>query len=95
MNKFRKKPVVIEAMTFSEMIDLGLSQKDTTIVNGMPWSFEINGHAISHENNECYLITTLEGTHNMTPSDMLIIGIQGEIYPCKMDIFLATYERSK
>lgn len=91
MTKWRKKPVVIEAMTFYEMVEYGKANGGN-IVDGMPWSFEINGHAISHENDECYIISTLEGTHHMTPADMLIIGIQGEIYPCKLDIFKATYE---
>lgn len=93
MKKFVKKPVVIEALTFSEMVDIGRSKGN--IVNGMPWSFDINGYPISHENDECYLIGTLEGTYNMTPKDMLIIGIKGEIYPCKIDIFNATYEEVK
>ncbi len=91
MPKFRKKPVVIEALTFNEMVQLAKKQGANEVA-GMPWSFKINGHAISHENDERYLITTLEGTHNMTPQDMLIIGVQGEIYPCKIDIFAATYE---
>jgi len=30
----------------------------------------------------------------MTPDDMLLTGVKGEIYPCKMDIFLATYEEA-
>ena len=89
--KFRKKPVVIEALTFDEMVEYGRANT-TNIVRGMPWSFEINGHAISHENDDCYVITTLEGTHHMTRNDMLIIGVKGEIYPCKLDIFAATYE---
>ncbi len=91
MAKFRKKPVVIEAMTFDEMVEYGKANGGN-IVAGMPWSFQINGHAVSHESDERYLISTLEGTHNMTPQDMLIIGVQGEIYPCKLDIFEATYE---
>lgn len=91
MAKFQKKPVVIEALTFAEMVEYGKANGGN-IVDGMPWSFSINGHAISHENDERYIITTLEGTHNMTPADMLIIGIKGEIYPCKLDIFEATYE---
>jgi len=91
MAKYRKKPVVIEALTFDELVQYG-KDNGGNIVNDMPWSFEINGHPITHENDECYLITTLEGTHNMTPNDMLIVGIQGEIYPCKIDIFKATYE---
>ena len=94
MAKFRKKPVVIEAITFDEMVELAKA-RGANMVAGMPWSFDINGHAISHENDECYIITTLEGTHHMTPKDMLITGVQGEIYPCKMDIFEATYEEVK
>ncbi|HAR37913.1 MAG TPA: hypothetical protein DCS09_04685 [Porphyromonadaceae bacterium] len=91
MSLFRKKPVVVEAITFDEMIEHG-TNTGGNIVNGMPWSFTYNGHPISHENDKCYLIPTLEGTHNMTPGDMLITGVSGEIYPCKIDIFLKTYE---
>ncbi len=46
--KFRKKPVVIEALTFDEMVERGRAVA-TCAVNGVPWSFEINGYAISHE----------------------------------------------
>jgi hypothetical protein len=89
--KFRKKPVVIEAITFEEFVEYG-KNNGANIVNGMPWSFEYNGHPVTHENDECYLIPTLEGTHNFTPQDMLIIGVHGEIYPCKKDIFEKTYD---
>lgn len=93
MSKFRKKPVVIDAITFDELVEHGKSQVDEAHrVNGMPWAFTYNGHPITHERDDCYLIPTLEGTHNMTPADMLITGVQGEIYPCKRDIFEATYE---
>ena len=89
--KFRKKPVVIEAITFAELVQHG-RDAGANIVNGMPWSFSYAGHPISHENDERYLIPTLEGTMNMTPGDMLITGVKGEIYPCKADIFAATYD---
>ncbi len=90
MAKFRKVPVEIEAISFDELVQYGKDNSGT--INGMPWSFEYKGHSVTHENNECYLIPTLEGTHNMTPKDMLITGVKGEIYPCKIDIFEATYE---
>jgi len=105
MAKFRKKPVVIEAITFHELIEHGhkFIEENPKEGNygfhengnekcGLPWHFKYKGHAISHENDQCYLIPTLEGTHNMTPADMLITGVKGEIYPCKIDIFEATYE---
>jgi len=90
--KYREKPAVIEAITFQELFEHGIRQGAETH-NGMPWSFEYNGHAITHENDECYLIPTLEGIHIMTPKDMLITGVQGEIYPCKIDIFETTYDK--
>ena len=92
MEKYRKKPVIIEAITFDELLQYG-RENGSNIVNDMPWSFNYKGHPITHENDECYLIPTLEGTHNFTPQDMLITGVQGEIYPCKIDIFEATYEK--
>ena len=92
MAKFRKKPVVIEAITFDELVKHGL-ENGANVNNGMPWSWNYKGHPITHENDQCYLIPTLEGTHHMTPTDMLITGVKGEIYPCKIDIFEATYEK--
>lgn len=91
MAKFRKKPVVIEAITFNELVHHGITHGGN-VINSMPWSFKYNGHPVTHENDDCYLIPTLEGTMKMTRGDMLITGVQGEIYPCKADIFAATYE---
>jgi hypothetical protein len=91
MAKYRKKPVVIEAITFGELVAHGMAS-GANVVNGMPWSFQYNGHPITHENDNCYLIPTLEGTMKMDRGDMLITGVKGEIYPCKPDIFAATYE---
>jgi len=91
MAKFRKKPVVIEAITFDELVEYG-KWDGATLTNGMPWSFNYQGKPITHENDQCYLIPTLEGVMKFTPSDMLITGVRGEIYPCKIEIFNATYE---
>lgn len=40
-------------------------------------------------------IDTLEGGHNVCPGDWIITGVKGERYPCKPDIFEATYEPVK
>lgn len=91
MPKFRKKPVVVEAITFEELVEHGKRQ-GVPLFDGMPWSFEYAGRRITHENDACYIIPTLEGDMFMNQDAMLITGIQGEIYPCKRDIFEATYE---
>lgn len=91
MPLYRKKPVTIEAITFDELVEYGRAS-GAHLVNGMPWSFKYAGHPITHENDDCYLIPTLEGTMKMGRTDMLITGIKGEIYPCKADIFAATYD---
>ena len=92
MPRYRKKPVVIEAITFSELVEYGKTYPGVNIINGMPWSFDYKGHPITHENDECYIISTLEGLMHFKPKDMLITGVQGEIFPCKIDIFEKTYD---
>lgn len=87
MAKYKKKPVVIEAITFYEFVDFA---KETT--NPPHWHIPYNGFNITHENDERYLIPTLEGIMDFTPNDMLITGVKGEVYACKKDIFDLTYE---
>lgn len=88
---FRKRPVVVEAITFDELVTHGKAHT-TNIVRGMPWSFDYKGHHITHENDDCYLIPTLEGTMRLHRGDMLVTGVKGEIYPCAPEIFALTYE---
>ena len=94
MTQYRKKPVVITAITFTQLMAHGIASGGN-VVNGMPWSFTYNGHAITHENDDCYIIPTLEGSMRMGRDDMLITGVKGEIYPCKREIFEATYEPAR
>jgi hypothetical protein len=85
---FRKKPVVIEAMHFATETD-GEAVIDWIAANG--------GEVVSsrgHVDGRRYEfgIKTLEGTMLAVPGDWIIRGVQGEFYPCKPDIFEATYE---
>lgn len=97
MAKFEKKPVVVEAITFEELVAHGRAEYaargDALPVDLLPWSFGYAGHPITHEDDDCYLIPTLEGTMRFERGDMLITGVKGEVYPCKADIFAMTYER--
>lgn len=93
MAHFRKRPVIIEAITFDELVAHGIAEIGVGACHkGMPWSFTYKGHPVTHENDDCYLIPTLEGTMRFGRGDMLIAGFEGEIYPCKLSIFEATYE---
>lgn len=93
MKQYRKKPVIVEAISFEELVAWALDQPETNCVGLVPWSFSYKGHAITHENDDCYLIPTREGTMRFERGAMLIVGVAGEIYPCKREIFDATYER--
>ena len=79
MPKFRKKPVVIEAEQF--------------VPDRMPWPDGVRyiGRDTKY-NSPHYWINTLEGGHMVNPGDWIITGVKGEKYPCKPDIFEATYE---
>lgn len=87
MNKFRKKPVVIEAVQFNCMEDY------LKIVDWMKACGDTS--ALAGEvrySTPLMLFQTLEGTMAANPGDWIIRGVQGEFYPCKPDIFSATYE---
>jgi hypothetical protein len=83
--RFRKRPVVIEAMRYT------LESRDAVIA----WS-GATGTAIDDDGAEYDLqnirIPTLEGTMQADLGDWIIRGVAGEFYPCKPDIFEATYE---
>ena len=92
MAKYIKKPVEVEAITFDELIRIGAENADE-VIDGMPVEFEYNDHTIKQWNFGEYLIPTLEGEMLMTQNDMLITGVNGEIYPCTKEIFEKTYEK--
>lgn len=91
MAKYTKIPVTIEAYTFDEMKDLEKKYGAAFCSESMLSSFEINGRSIYQIDTDTYRIETLEGYRDMTRDDMLIMGVLGEIYPCKKDIFEMTY----
>lgn len=80
--KYRKKPVVIEAIQWS-----GFSDDIPKIVEffgGQP----VMGRGC----DMTIAIQTLEGEMLANPGDWIIRGVKGELYPCKPDIFDTTYE---
>ena len=91
MPMFRKKPVVIEAIQATgtpesnrEIIDWTRDSKTPAGMDDRVINDEVDENQLS--------IATLEGAHWVTPGDWIIKGVAGEFYPCKPDIFKATYE---
>lgn len=93
MAKYIKKTVEIEAITYNELIKIGVANAYDT-ADEKPIEFEYNGHIIKRWDDDRYIIPTLEGDMLMTKDDMLITGVDGEIYPCKKEIFEKTYEKA-
>ncbi len=83
MAQFRKKPIVIEARQFTGINCIELLY--WMGVDGVDDCIEI--HTTDHP-----VIHTLEGDMTAAPGDWIIKGIKGEFYPCKPDIFDASYE---
>lgn len=88
--KFRKKPVVIEAIQWAgdnlrEVIEFTGRHE-----SAKEWSWAHFEEVVA---NNGLKIFTLEGSLKASVGDWIIKGIQGEIYPCKSEIFEATYDR--
>ena len=77
MARFRKKPVVIEAVQFN-----GNFEEIESFVGG----------DLGKDMTGRYVVATLEGALQISGMDWIIKGVKGEFYPCKPDIFEATYE---
>ncbi len=88
--RFRKKPVVIEALLW----DGANIEEALGFIKPLPMDNEHILPGIGHTPSLGTLdIPTLEGTMITSPGDYIIKGVQSEFYPCKPDIFKATYEK--
>ena len=98
MAKYRKKPVVIEAIQLvghrkdiKEILEfMGQKVKIESQVCNDKFDDYVN---IVRENG--MTIQTLEGKHQASIGDYIIKGVKGEFYPCKPDIFVMTYDEVK
>ena len=103
--KYRKKPVVIEAVEWTGENHREMYSFLTNDVEGymQPISFQFIGVLLVGSGKTFYIdhskvkgglvIRTLEGEHIASIGDYIIKGVKGEFYPCKPDIFHKTYEK--
>lgn len=99
MPKFRKKPMVIEAVQFNRRLPQALDQKTSSrlaLLAGQPpdelYDLILSQNRPVIDHGDHLIIETLKGNHRADIGDWIIKGVQGELYPCKPDIFEATYE---
>lgn len=82
MARFRKKPVEIDAVLW-----------DGNMTTVEPLLAGSSCEAVEQDlGDPALLIPTLEGTMRAEVGDWIIRGVKGELYPCKSDIFAATYD---
>lgn len=92
--KYRKLPVEVEAVQWDGVVLVGGRPEwmpEPRAYEGRAQDIDLaEGEII--ECGSSLFIGTLEGTHQASAGDFIIRGVKGEIYPCKPDIFVATYE---
>ncbi len=79
-NQYRKRPIVITAIRYRA------GEQDGE------FSADVSTGRVRYPEDGTMLIQTLEGVMCAQPGDWIIRGVKGELYPCKPDIFAATYE---
>lgn len=89
VKKYRKKPVVIEAIQW-----IGTNLKEVIEFTGLnesakKWSWGQYEKVVAEDGLKIF---TIEGKMSADVGDFIIKGVKGEFYPCKPDIFIATYE---
>jgi hypothetical protein len=85
--KFRKKPVVIEAVQWT-----GTNANDILAFTLGQASVRDESFQRLSSSERVLVIETREGAMRAEPGDWIIKGVKGEFYPCKPDIFAATYD---
>jgi hypothetical protein len=89
MAKYRKKPVVIEAVPCADIIS-AMEHNWLALPKWVVDAYEEG--IITAVNTSGFTVNTFEGPLTALRGDMLIRGIVGELYPCIDSIFIATYE---
>lgn len=92
MAQFRKKPIIVEAVQwmpgrYFKHFQHGREMWLEKAMNGSDSVIVVDGDKL--------IVKTLEGVMVANPGDWIIRGVKGELYPCKNDIFMATYDAAE
>lgn len=98
--KYRKKPVVIDAVVFTRQ----MAEGSKTLPDGVTFlarktyegkfqDFANEYPLVNFETCHKHIVNTMEGEMRVQIGDYIIKGVKGEFYPCKPDIFELTYDK--
>lgn len=93
--KVRKKAVEVEAWTVAEL-NYAAGKNWEALPEPIKDAYEQGGWVFGAliDGERCICVPTLEGSLTARPDDWIIRGVAGEFYPCKPDIFAATYDEA-
>ncbi len=98
MHLFRKKPVIIEAVQFERIDLLEGEVHNIQFSTSEPLPQWVRDAFVDDQlwpnlkDGKSLVVKTLEGEHIASPGDWIIRGVEGELYPCKPNIFAQIYE---
>ncbi len=92
--KYYKRNASVEAINFDDLVQHGIDC-DADLIRGMPWHFKYQGHVITHENDDCYLVPCIIGASlKFNRGEMLVTCSDGQLFPMSMSAFTVNYERA-
>lgn len=91
MSRFRIKPTEVEVITFDELVQFAIDA-GAPLVEGVPWAFEYQSYAFTHETNDRYTYATRQGTRSFERGEMLVTDPHGELFPCTPEDFALHFE---
>lgn len=98
MDRYRKRPVEVEAVQWGGTADGATPIIDWVLSGGSTANYVCSDPdrctANSGDTSHSIIIRTLEGDMTASVGDWIIRGVEGEFYPCRDDIFRATYEKA-
>lgn len=90
--KYKKKPVIVDAIQWQGYVD---EFDDGPECEAPEWILEAFQKGLIQMTYPTMLIVTLEGIVTAKAGDYIIKGVEGELYPCRADIFKKTYEEAR
>ena len=65
-----------KVLSFDDLVEYG-KDSGAPLVDGMPWSFSFEGHPVTHENDQCYLVGA--ESHRFTPDVFMVVSPSGKL----------------